>query len=266
MHKKPNTTLNKHARLSFRRRMRHWKDRTWLVSKILLMIFLYFLIFTKHPASLKEFLWETLYEYTSIMGANLDTVIIRGNKNLENNEVIECLDADVGTPVLSLDLKKIHSKLEGLKWVDHVSVRRSFPKTMEINIAEKEPIAIWQNDRRLSLIDIDGNIIVSDKIENFVNLLHVVGGNANIHAYSLKEELAKEKGILENVTAAVRFGDRRWNLILRQNITIKMPEKGFAEALQYVAKLNKKGKLFDQNYKMLDLRNAEKYFIEKYRK
>lgn len=266
MYKKPNTTLNKHAKLSFKRRIRHWRDRSWLVSKVLSLIFLYFFFFTKHPVPLKEFLWENLYEYSSMIGANLDTVIIRGNKNLDNNDIIECLDADVGTPVLALDLKKIHGNLEQLNWVENVSVRRCLPKTMEVNIIEKEPVAIWQNNQKLSLIDSEGSIIVSDKIENFVGLLHVVGDNANIHAHSLKEELMKQPEIFENVTAAVRFGDRRWNLILRQNITVKMPSSGFDDALNYVAKLNKKGKLFDQNYKMLDLRNSEKYFIEKYKR
>lgn len=266
MRKKPNTTLNKHTKISLQRRMRQWKERASLISKISIIIFLYFFLFTKHMSSLKEFLWENVYEYTSMFGANLDTVVIRGNKNLDSKDIIQCLDADVGTPIIALDLKKIHERIDNMEWVDNASVRRKLPKTLEINISEKVPIAIWQNNMKLSLIDTEGEIIVSDKIERFIGLLHVVGNNANIHAYGLKEDLMNEPEIMENVTAAVRYGDRRWNLILRQNITVKMPEKNFNDALAYIARLNKKGKLFDQNYKMLDLRNSEKYFIEKYKR
>ena len=43
-----------------------------------------------------------------------------------------------------------------------------------------------------------------------------------------------------------------------------MPEKNFEVALKYLSELNKAGRLFGQNYKIIDLRDPLKYYIEKY--
>jgi hypothetical protein len=41
-----------------------------------------------------------------------------------------------------------------------------------------------------------------------------------------------------------------------------MPENGFNTAYNYLNLLNQKDKLFGQNYKLLDLRDPEKYYFE----
>jgi cell division protein FtsQ len=91
----------------------------------------------------------------------------------------------------------------------------------------------------------------------------VVGIDANIHAVSLLEDLKQEPQILEKVVAAVRYGERRWNLVLKDDITVKMPERDFMKALKYLSKLHEKNKLFEQDYKIIDLRDGNKYYIEK---
>ncbi|MCZ6901826.1 MAG: cell division protein FtsQ, partial [Rickettsia endosymbiont of Ixodes persulcatus] len=70
--------------------------------------------------------------------------------------------------------------------------------------------------------------------------------------------------LMNKTLAAVRLGDRRWDLNLKGNISIKLPEKEFEEGLKYIYALNKANKLFNQNYKVLDLRDRNKYYIEKY--
>jgi hypothetical protein len=42
-----------------------------------------------------------------------------------------------------------------------------------------------------------------------------------------------------------------------------MPEDNFNEAYDYLYALNKNKNLFDQDYKMLDLRDSKKYYLEK---
>ena len=140
---------------------------------------------------------------------------------------------------------------------------RKLPNTLIIHITERIPIAIWQNQQKLTLIDYEGNIIDMNHIEDFKHLIHVVGSDANLYAENLIETLKTEPSLSSNVISAVRFGERRWNLILKQNITVRMPEIDFEKALHYLAKMHESGKLFDQDYKFLDLRDPSKYYIEK---
>lgn len=256
--------LNKSGEISFKRRVRLWQDRTIFTSKIVFFIFLYVFFFTNHLNLLKNFLWENFYDFSGNAGFTLEKVVIKGNKNLPESKIVNALNADVGTSLFALDLQEIHSRIKNLSWVDHVSIRRILPNIIEVDIVERKPIAIWQNNLKLALIDSDGSIISTENIQKFSGLLHVVGKDANLHADSLYEHLKNSPEILENTTAAVRYGERRWNLILKQNITVKMPESGFCEALDYLDKMARQKKLFGQKYKMLDLRDANKYYIEKY--
>ena len=43
-----------------------------------------------------------------------------------------------------------------------------------------------------------------------------------------------------------------------------MPDKGFSEAYDYLHALDKKGKLFNQNYKVINLKDPSKYYMEKH--
>ena len=263
MSKAPLVKHGNQSKLSLKRKARLWIGRGLLTWKILLVIVIYLFFFTNHMRYIKEYMWENFYELGGELGFRLETVVIKGNKHIDTAMIISSLNADVGTPLFSITLDTIYSKLKNISWVQDVTLRRKLPNTIIIYIVERTPIAIWQNKQRLSLVDAEGNVIETNKIGDFASLIHVVGDDANLHAMSLIEDLKHEPSIATNITSAVRYGDRRWNLILKQNITIKMPERDFDTALKYLVKMNQQNKLFDQNYKTIDLRDHTKYYIEK---
>jgi cell division protein FtsQ len=263
MSKAPAVKFSPQSKLSYKRKARLWIQRFLFTWKILLVILLYLFFFTSHIGFIKEYMLDNFSELGGELGFRLETVVIRGNKHIDTNTIISSLNADVGTPLFSISLDKIYHKLRNISWVQDVTLQRKLPDTIIINILERKPIAIWQNKQKLSLVDIDGNVIETEKIGDFASMLHVVGEDANIHAATLIEDLIQEPTISANVISAVRYGERRWNLILKQNITIKMPERDFDIALKYLSKMNQQNKLFDQSYKIIDLRDSTKYYIEK---
>ena len=256
-------TKSSNNKLSFQRKARSWMVYTSVVSKLSLVTILYFLFFTVHLNFIKEYIWENFYEIASDAGFKFETVVIKGNKHIEPKEIVATLNADVGTPLFAISLKNSYHKLKENSWVRNLSIMRLLPNTIVIHIMERVPIAIWQHEKRLALIDAEGNIIDNNHIENFPTLLQVVGSDANLYAEHLIESLKMEPELAGNIISAVRYGERRWNLVLKQNITVKMPENNFDKALRYLAKMNETGKLFDQNYKSLDLRDSSKYYVEK---
>ena len=94
-----------------------------------------------------------------------------------------------------------------------------------MKIVERRPMALWQREKKLSLIDDEGVLITSQELRRFAHLLVVVGKNAPAHAASLIEILAKEPNLKKRVTAAVRVGDRRWNVQMDNGIYVRLPEK-----------------------------------------
>lgn len=251
------------ANITLRRKLVLVYKRATFIVKVGLIIFVYLLCFTNYLPSLKFYLINNVYNLTSRVGFVLENVIIEGEQNLEEDAVLKLLNAAKDTPIFSINLSDVRNKLMKNRWIKEVSVARRLPNTIHIKLLERKPIAIWQINNRLFLIDNEGFEITRD-IGAFTHLLHVVGVGANIYASKFIEVLEKKPVLMGNALSAIRYGDRRWDLNLKGKITVKLPEENFENALEYLSKLNKAGKLFNQNYKIIDLRDRGKYYIEKY--
>ena len=144
-------------------------------------------------------------------------------------------------------------------------MERRLPSKIHIGLVERNPIAIWQFEQKLYIIDSDGSRISTYNGEGFPSLLQVIGADANIYAQGLIDELNKFPNLASKIRSAVRFGQRRWNLNFKDGIVVKMPEANFASSYEFLNSLDKDNKLLNQGYKMLDLRDPNKLITEKYK-
>ncbi len=258
-------SLNKSTKpnISLRRKVRFYWNRIYLTFKVFIILLICLGAFTNTLRPVKLWFLSHLFESAAEEGLILENVLIEGQHNIQTEEIAATLNADVGTPLLAIPLEHIREVLLKNDWVKDATIERRFPNTIYINIAEREPIAIWQQNKKLYLVDDEGNVITPDDITKFTGLLHVIGSDAPLHASNLIEFVSADEELKKHIVSAVRYGERRWNLILDQDIIIKMPENGFAIAYEYLSKLNQSNKLFDQNYKIIDLRDESKYFFEK---
>lgn len=263
---KQNKQFNKKKKVNIplRRKITLIYMRTILALKIGLVAFLALFFFTDYFSVLKQEIVQNIYEYTGDIGFRLENVLIEGQYNIKEEDILATLNADKGTPIFSLELDAIRNNLKNNDWVKNVAIiERRLPNTIYIKLIERIPIAIWQVNGKIFLIDEEGYKI-TDNIGEFSNLLHVVGSDANIYTSKLIEDLSQHSKVFEKLVSAVRYGERRWDLNLQQNITVKMPELHFERALGYLAELNDNNLLFNQNYKVIDLRDSDKFYVEKY--
>lgn len=258
-------TLNNSSKpnISLRRKIRSYLEKLYLALKLAGILLIILGCFTETLKPFKRFILSNLFEVAAEEGLVLENVLIEGQHNLSTEDIAATLNADVGTPLLSIPLEHIREILLKNDWIKNVVIERRFPSTIYINITEREPIAIWQQNKTLYLVDEEGHVITPTDILKFTNLPHIIGSDAPLHAASLIQNLDNDIELKKHITSSVRYGERRWNLILEQDITVKMPETGFIEAYQYLSKLYQNNKLFDQDYKVIDLRDQSKYFFEK---
>ncbi len=232
--------------------------------KIILVVFLSLFFFTNYFNHAKQEIIQNIYEFTSDIGFRLENVLIEGQYNTQQEDILATLNADKGTAIFSLDLASIEKNLKFNPWIKNIAiVERRLPNTVYIRLIERIPIAIWQINGQVFLIDKEGYKITNN-IGGFSKLFHVVGSDANIYTSKLIEDLAIHPELAQKVTSSVRYGERRWDLNLEQNITVKMPDTGFERALNYLARLNTKNILFNQKYKTIDLRDSSKIYMERY--
>lgn len=86
-------------------------------------------------------------------------IAVRGNVRLSTGEV-EALLADVrGQNVLSVDFDEYRRRVLDSPWVERVTLSRILPSTIEVRIAEREPMAVARLGRQLYLVDRTGIIV-----------------------------------------------------------------------------------------------------------
>lgn len=95
-------------------------------------------------------------------------VKIKGNKHLSAKHITQLADIEKGERLLRVPTGKIRDKIEGESWVKDAYVRRSLPDTIEIEVQERQPVVIIDNNKNKVLID-DEYIVAGycDRVEAY---------------------------------------------------------------------------------------------------
>src|SRR5690606_17380944 len=129
--------------------------------------------------------------------------------------------------------------IAALPWVESVAVRKSYPSTLEVDLMEREPSAIWQSGSQLSLIDRNGDVIVPFPGREYVHLPLVIGFGAPERAEAVITLADAHPELVSRIKAFIRVGDRRWDLRFENGITVRLPEGEIASALAELAALDR---------------------------
>jgi cell division protein FtsQ len=93
--------------------------------------------------------------------------------------------------MLLVDIDAVRTRIKALPWVADASVSRRLPDTLRVIIHERVPIAVWQYQKRLALIDASGKLLPTDHLENYAALPLIIGQGANLR---VAEALALPEG------------------------------------------------------------------------
>lgn len=165
--------------------------------------------------------------------------------------------------MLLVDLDDIRAQLQTLPWVADASVGRRLPDTLVIDIVERKPLAIWQYQRKLAVVDREGKILDTKRIDRFATLPLIVGPRANLQAHPLMALLADFPEVQQRVDSAIWIGDRRWDLRLKSGETLALPE-GYAAAkgaLKQFVKMEEANGLLDRGFVRFDLRLPDRMVV-----
>ena len=194
-------------------------------------------------------------------GLGLDRVTVAGRQHASAKDLRAALGFDVGTPVFRIDCEAVRQRLLGVDWVADAEVRRVLPNRIDVSIVERVPIAIWQHEGVLRLIDATGHPIVAVSADALSRYPHVVGAGAPQYAAALFAELGRFPEVESRVTAAVRVGERRWSLELDNGTRVDLPAENMDVALSDLMRLEKEQKVFERGVKTIDLRFKDKWIL-----
>lgn len=208
-----------------------------------------------------ERLAQGLLGWTAGLGLKVEDVLVVGRKRTDPEEILQVLQVDRGLPMLGFDPHEAQARLEGLPWVASAEVERRLPGLVFVRLEERQPMALWQLDRKFSVIDRAGIVIRGARAERFGDLPLVVGPGAPEHAAALLKLMHREPELQSQVVAATRVGERRWNLLLSDDIEVKLPEEGAAQAWALLADLVREHGLLARDITQIDLRLPDRMIV-----
>ena len=158
--------------------------------------------------------------------------------------------------LLSLDLKEIKEILEQEQWIKRVNLKKVYPSTLVLDIIENDPYAILRDKGKYYLVDIDGTIITEknkdDELENFI----IISGNGSPQALKglIKELNIHFSELISQLNKLDFIERRRWNISLKNNLLIKLPDSKIDKALENLKNLFVNEKVLQSNIIEIDLR------------
>jgi cell division protein FtsQ len=193
---------------------------------------------------------------TAWAGFAVENVKITGQSETNEVDVLQALDIGTYPSLLTLDLEAAQARIEALPWVKQASLRKLFPDTVEISIAERDPYATWQHDGLVSLIDRDGKVIAADTGDRYASLPRVVGAGAAPKAADYAALIASQPAIAAEARAGILVSGERWTVILDNGTQLMLPSENPAGALATVAALDRDQHLLSREISSLDLRQS----------
>jgi cell division protein FtsQ len=198
-------------------------------------------------------------------GLTVNQIIIQDREKTPEPLLRAALGVSRGDKLLGFSLEAARQRIAHLPWVQDASVERRLPDTIVVKLTERSAIAVWQNAGRFVLIDAKGNVVVEQDPrkdpEVFAALPLVVGPGAPEKADELLKLLAAMPALKTHVVAAIRVGERRWNLRLNNNVDVLLPEEGQEQAMNKLVELQASQSLLDRPLQAIDLRQADRLVV-----
>ena len=204
---------------------------------------------------------EGLYAASARAGWSVEDVLVEGRNRTDRDALLATLGLTRGAPILTFDPHAAKARLEELPWVREATVERRLPDTVFLRLSEREPLALWQNDGQLAVIDRDGRVIPGAQATAFAKLPVLVGEDASRNAVALLAILDTEPALRAQVTAAVRVQGRRWNVRLNSGIDVRLPETDTAAAWAQLARLQRTNEVLQRDVVTIDLRLPDRLVV-----
>jgi cell division protein FtsQ len=166
-------------------------------------------------------------------------------------------------PQALVDVAEIRRRLLGYGWVKDARVSRHLPDSLVIDIVERRPAALWQNEGRLALIDSQGVVLDRVPVDKMPDLPLLIGPGANSQEEQLSRLMGSVQTLKPQLASATWVGSRRWDLSFQSGETVALPEgeQAATAALMKFARLDKESGLLGRGIIRFDLRVPDKMIV-----
>jgi cell division protein FtsQ len=195
------------------------------------------------------------------LGFTVGSISLRGNERTSADAINAALGIQPGQTIFSVDPAAARARLMQLPWVAEAEIRRQYPGTIAVVIVEKRPFALWKNGINTAVVERSGAVITGASTDEFSRLPLVLGPGAPEAAALLLDAIGGARAVAARLRGAERISERRWNLILDGNVTVKLPEEGWANQIRELERLIVDKGVLERDIESIDLRYPDSYIF-----
>lgn len=217
-------------------------------------------VYYNYPEKIKK----TFYQSLQNLGFSLKEVIVFGRYRSSQEEILQTLHVTKGQFLFDCSLYEMQKKLMMLEWIKDVSIHRSLCGALYVYITEREPIALYHDEKSKTfyLVDKEGTLINKPIAPCFRGLPVLSGVNAEKNAFAILQQLNQFKYIRSKISSMVFIHERRWNLRLHNKVEVKLPERNISQALKVLSILIKQEKTSSGDISVIDLRLENRIILK----
>ena len=206
--------------------------------------------------ALKKDLKRALVERPEFM---IKVASVDGASDELAHEIREIMPLDFPVSYFDLDIKYLHKVLNDIPAVASAAIKVTVSGVLQIDISERTPAFIWRKDDVISVIDEKGKFIrLATSRLDYPELPLVIGEAANLSIADISSLMEDNQYFLDQVRAFVRVGERRWDLVLDNNLRIMLPQTEFLAAFDRLMLMSESGSLFSNQLSSIDMRLVER--------
>ncbi|MBO9580945.1 MAG: cell division protein FtsQ/DivIB [Sphingobium sp.] len=235
------------------------KLTTWALGLVFIAILWFAALFFGVPAML----WSEASDLARHAGLQVAKVEVHGTEHMDELPVYNQAIKQVDHSMIDLDLVGLRGEIMKLGWVEDARISRRLPDTLVVDIVERRPVAIWQHEGQLSLIDAKGVVLNGVDPRTMAHLPLVVGPDANHQTAALGKLMDAAPALKPMLAGATWVGNRRWDLQFQSGETLALPEgdSEAAAALVNFARMDGVDRLLGRGIVRFDMRDPARFVL-----
>tara|TARA_Y100000590_G_C15647668_1_gene987523 strand:+ start:311 stop:1084 length:774 start_codon:yes stop_codon:yes gene_type:complete len=249
------------------------RKKLLIINKNLIILILFFLLFLSiffysysNSNKIIKLFKTNVQNFSDNFSYNLKFSEINGLYNIEKDEIYKIIQPYLNTSIFLLPMDSISNSIYENNWVKSVVLKINYKNKIFVEIKEFKPLGIYIFNNKKYYFNLNGKIIDYANSTNYENKNFIIfkGASSTMHASKLLKVLEKlNTSFIEQIIEAQFIENRRWNLLLNENILLKLSENNLKLSLENYIKLSKdlrKNEL--TGIKVIDLRDFQKAIIE----
>ena len=181
---------------------------------------------------------------------------VEGATPIVSDAVRTILPIDFPISSFDLDLDVMRSEIMKLDVVAEAELRIRPGGVLEVAISERDPVIVWRAGEQLELLDKTGHRVASLTARSArADLPLVVGEGAQDAINEALMLFAAARPLATQMRGLVRVGARRWDVVLKDDQRILLPENAPVAALEQILALDQAQDLLARDLTIIDMRN-----------